>query len=121
MNLLGYIKKDFSVNSCRSAIALLFYRLSNYIYYNVIPNTLFQKIILKVLDFFWGFFKVTFNINSQISYKAKIGHSLRLPHTSNGVIISDYAIIGDNVTIFHQVTIGIKENIKEKDKNIYRR
>ena len=39
-----------------------------------------------------------------------IGKRLWIPHIS-GIIISYYAIIGDNCTLFHQVTIG-EENIQ---------
>ena len=33
-----------------------------------------------------------------------------LPHGLNGIIVSQYASIGKNVTIYHQVTIGAKED-----------
>lgn len=37
------------------------------------------------------------------------GHPI-LPHGLNGIIVSQYAEIGKNVSIYHQVTIGAKEN-----------
>lgn len=33
-----------------------------------------------------------------------------LPHGLNGIIVSKYATIGKNVTIYHQVTIGAKDD-----------
>ncbi|WP_183243577.1 DapH/DapD/GlmU-related protein [Anoxybacillus mongoliensis] len=36
-----------------------------------------------------------------------IGENLIIAHGGNGVVIHPDAIIGNNVTIFHQVTIGI--------------
>ena len=44
--------------------------------------------------------------NSYIPYNTKIGNNLHLPHGLFGIFISEGAIIGENVTIFHQVTIG---------------
>lgn len=42
----------------------------------------------------------------------KIGRRFRVPHIS-GIVISYYASIGDDCTIYHQVTIG-EESIKHK-------
>lgn len=63
--------------------------------------------------------KSILNINCQISHKAKIGYNIRLPHIANGVVISSKAIIGDNVTLFHQVTIEINENLSPQEQYIY--
>lgn len=38
-----------------------------------------------------------------------VGKGLRLPHLQ-GIIVSDYATIGDYCTIYHQVTIGSNEH-----------
>ncbi|WP_283676433.1 serine O-acetyltransferase [Clostridium perfringens] len=40
---------------------------------------------------------------------------MRLVHL-NGIVINKNSIIGDNATIFHQVTIGANENGKDNDK-----
>ncbi|PQJ83506.1 serine acetyltransferase [Aliivibrio sifiae] len=64
------------------------------------------------------FIKRIFNIPSQISYKCKLGYKIRLPHKGDGVIISKYAEVGDNVTIYHQVTLGINENKNEIERKI---
>lgn len=53
----------------------------------------------------------------QISYRASIGNRIRLPHRGFGVVISHYATIGNDCTIFHGVTIGVNESRpKEKRK-----
>lgn len=44
---------------------------------------------------------------------AKIGKNLFIDH-GNGVVIGETAIIGDNVVMFHGVTLGGIENIKGK-------
>src|SRR5690606_21783924 len=40
-----------------------------------------------------------------ISYNATIGKNLKLPHPT-GIVIGDGVRIGDNVKIWHQVTLG---------------
>ena len=57
-------------------------------------------------------------IDSQISYKAVIGYNIRLLHRGNGVVISAKAILGNNLTIYHQVTIGINENKPVSEQTI---
>ena len=52
-----------------------------------------------------------------LGYNTKIGLGLKIPHP-NGIIIGENAIIGGNVTIFQQVTIGLKNPIVDKD-NMY--
>ncbi|SIR46694.1 LbetaH domain-containing protein [Halanaerobium kushneri] len=111
--LLDKIKKDFKINSFKSGIILFFYRLRNYTFLKD------KKIMLLILNYFYKLLKVILNINSQISYKAKIGSNIRMPHMGQGVVISSKSIIGNNVTIFHQVTIGINENLKGKNQEIY--
>lgn len=39
-----------------------------------------------------------------------IGRYLHLPHFGLGVVIHPATIIGDNVTIYHQVTLGARSN-----------
>jgi len=40
------------------------------------------------------------------NFGAKFTKPPRLPHGLNGIIVSHNAVIGENCTIFHQVTIG---------------
>ena len=40
------------------------------------------------------------------NYGARFSSPPMLPHGLNGIIVSHNAVIGDNCTIFHQVTIG---------------
>jgi serine O-acetyltransferase len=116
MELLKIIRADFKLNSFRSALILFFHRFINHIYLKY--SGLTSKFIIKILIIVWEVLKAFLNINCQISYKAKIGKNIRLPHIAVGVVISSKAIIGDNVTIFHQVTIGVKEDIEENMQNI---
>lgn len=58
-------------------------------------------------------------MDAQISEKAQIGKNIRLLHKGIGVVISSKAFIGNGVTIYHQVTVGINENIPEEQQSIY--
>jgi serine O-acetyltransferase len=44
---------------------------------------------------------------------AQIGRRFVIDH-GNGIVIGETAIIGDDVMMFHQVTLGSRENIKTK-------
>ena len=114
--LIEDIKVDFGINSFRSGLILYHYRVLNYLYFRF--NNIFGKLLTKVVSFTWELLKMLLNINCQISYKARIGSNIRLPHIGEGVVISSKATIGNNVTIYHQVTIGINESLKGKIQEI---
>lgn len=44
-----------------------------------------------------------------IPCSVKIGKNLHLPHFGLGVVVHPRTIIGDNVKIYHQVTIGVRK------------
>lgn len=104
-----YIEKDFIRSSKSKDVKRIstIYRTGNYVYYNEMNKTL-KKIIFKILNFLNNhFIKIKYGI--EIPFQTKIGAGLRLVHL-NGIIISPHAIIGDNCTIFQQVTIGANEH-----------
>jgi len=101
--MYSLLLEDFKLNSFRSFLILFFYRVINYVYTKKI------YFLVSILNFVFNIIKVLFSIQLQISYKAKIGNKIRLPHVGFGVVISAKAIIGNNVTIYHLVTIGINE------------
>lgn len=45
--------------------------------------------------------------SAQLPAKVRIGRNLGLPHGANGVVLSQDVVIGDDCTIYHQVTIGV--------------
>ncbi|MDQ6595004.1 serine O-acetyltransferase [Bacillus salipaludis] len=105
------LKRDIKVNKFSDptkACLFITYRLGNWVYYNLkIP--LFRELVLfiyKILDLIF----IRIINNAQIPARAKIGGGLRLPHGGNGIIIHPNAEIGENCTIFHQVTIGYKDS-----------
>ena len=108
------IKYDFKrtkLNKCR--IFLIIYRLGNLIEKRNF-NILFKKIIISFFRFLYLLF-VFIPFGIEVPFEASIGKGLRLVHL-NGIVINKNSIIGDNATIFHQVTIGANENGKDNDK-----
>lgn len=45
-----------------------------------------------------------------ISYKISLGKGLQLPHQGIGIVIGPKTVIGNNVTIYQNVTIGARAN-----------
>ena len=117
MKFTSIIFEDFINNSFRSFLILFFYRILHFLY------TKKYFLFLKIVNIIFEILKILFNLNAQISYKAKIGRNIRLPHIGFGVVISSKAVIGNNVTIYHLVTIGINEKKKEQfviiEDNVY--
>lgn len=114
--LLKRLKIDRQINSTKSFLILLNYRCLHYCFVK-------NNKILKVGGYCY---KIIMNIilwllrcNAQISYKAVLGERIKLPHSADGVIISSKAVIGNNVTIFHQCTLGINEFKPLDEQGIY--
>ena len=57
---------------------------------------------------YFYFYKIYKKFGCYISPKAKIGKNLILPHP-NGIVIGAEATIGENVTIYQNVTLGRKK------------
>jgi len=93
-----------SVGGLHAAIVIAVYRMGNFFYYKVrIP---FIRELLLFLYSIIDYLLVRTILNSEIPAKCRIGRNLRLPHGGRGVVIDRDAVIGDNVTLYHQVTIG---------------
>lgn len=54
----------------------------------------------------WNKFLIDFILGTEIPAETDIGKGLILAHGGKGVVIHHHAKIGDNVTVYHQVTIG---------------
>lgn len=59
--------------------------------------------------------KICYKNNAFLPLSANIGENTYFPHGISGIFISQGAVIGDNCTIFHQVTIG-SNNLKDSAK-----
>lgn len=104
------LKKDIIVNDFKDPMKLtlfLTYRFGNWTYYNFRVPIVRQLLMIfyRILDLIF----VRVINNALIPARAKIGGGLRLPHSGMGIVIHPNASIGENVTIFHQVTIGYKD------------
>lgn len=73
---------------------LIFHKIAHFLY----KNKLFfiARLISQIARFFTGI---------EIHPGAKIGKRLFIDH-GNGIVIGETAEIGDNCTIYHQVTLG---------------
>ena len=74
--------------------AVFFYRVANFFY--LAKFDLIARIISQTIRFFTGI---------EIHPGEKIGKNLFIDH-GMGVVIGETSIIGDNVTIYHAVTLG---------------
>ena len=101
-NYLNSIKdRDPAAKSILSIIltypgvkAVFFYRIANFFY--LAKFDLVARIISQTIRFFTGV---------EIHPGAKIGKNLFIDH-GMGVVIGETSVIGDNVTIYHAVTLG---------------
>ncbi|MBW9145269.1 serine acetyltransferase [Clostridium sp. CM027] len=91
-------------NGIISKLILLIYRLGNRIYYKI--KTPIIRQILWILYRSLDILIVQIIGGSDFPAQAQIGSKLYLPHNGKGVIIHPNAVIGNDVTIYHQVTIG---------------
>lgn len=110
--MFNNIKSDFKVNGMHieKLFIVMLYRFGNYIYYSKLG--ILKNIILLFLNIIRKIFVVML-FHVEIPFKCKIGKGLKLMHP-HGIIINENVTIGDNCTIFHQVTIG---NNEHKDVN----
>ena len=63
----------------------------------IYSRNIFSKFILRVLCKLQG---------AELPPTCNIGKNIKFPHGLKGIVIHPNTIIGDNVTIFHQVTCG---------------
>lgn len=67
---------------------------------------LYNKGYKRIAKFFYWLNRIFFSCD--IPCSVVIGKNLRLPHFGLGVVIRPNTVIGDRVTIYHQVTIGTR-------------
>src|SRR5690349_12954814 len=89
-----------------SRITLLIWRSNQALYQERGFWAFLLRRFVKVLDFWW----IRGHIGAYLPPHVVVGPGLRLPHGGMGVVIHHTARIGANVTIYHQVTIGVKDD-----------
>ena len=102
MNTL-YADLRANVRSPQALLAVLIYRYGNWVWYRCparikpllwLPYKLVDLLVLRVL------------LGGEVSGKCRIGAGVHFPHGVNGVVIHALSVIGSDVTIYHQVTLG---------------
>ncbi|MEK4187304.1 serine O-acetyltransferase [Paenibacillus sp. FSL L8-0494] len=111
--MMKSFKTDWKANlkNPQTIMALFTYRYGNWVYYRV-KNGIVRKplwLLYRILDVLF----VRILANGELHAQAQIGDALHLPHGLNGIIISPKAVLGSHATIFHQVTIGGRNNLGE--------
>jgi serine O-acetyltransferase len=106
--MINELKKDYKRNEKKfpTMIILFLYRLGNYIYYKNFPKEI-KLILLVPIKIIYTLFEAV--LNNEIPFDFKSGGGLRMRHPI-GIVINSNCDIGENCTIFHQVTIGSNEH-----------
>ena len=77
-----------------------------FVRYILFYQQLYREGFKRCAKFLYWIYRIVFNID--IPCTVRIGKLLRLPHYGMGVVVHPNTIIGDNVTMYHQVTIGAR-------------
>jgi serine O-acetyltransferase len=99
------IRRDFAVNpNLEPRLTLAVWRLGQFAHGQ--PGALFflGRRLHGCLDFLW----VRAVVGAELPRCVEAGPGLRLPHAGKGVILHSSVRIGSDVTIYHQVTIGVR-------------
>lgn len=99
MTIKEKLREDYKKNNNAAKKYILLFRYGSYLL-----NNNKHKLLLKIIRIVNRIWYVDVH-GTDINYKANIGAGIKLPHL-NGIIIAADTIIGDNCTIFQQVTIG---------------
>lgn len=106
--MLNKIKNDYlkSGKLKRVLVISCIYRIGSHIK-NSKMNYVSKKAILAILLIFRRLL-IEYPLHVELPFSTKIGESLRIVHPYN-ILINPNAKIGNNCTIFHEVTIGTNE------------
>ena len=102
-NFSAGLKSELKLNSesWKRKLSIISYRMKFY-YVHVKPNRILL-IIAKVFSVVIDFWTQSRSLPGQTF----IGYGLKIPHGFDGVFISQYAVIGANCVLYHNVTIGV--------------
>lgn len=117
---IAVLLEDLKINKRSGLLCLailLTYRIGHSLFFfkessNSKTATVFYKTLKIITSAIHRAFQTI--SGSSIPFSAKIGRGIKLPHGFSGIYISSGSVIGDDVTILHQVTIG--SNIGSKNK-----
>lgn len=108
MNIKKVIKMDLQRNKdLKNRSFIYIYRWGSYFHENR------DRLLFGIFDIcFRMLMKVTVNKTNHFPLETRVGGGLRLPHRF-GIVLSGMAVIGENCTIMHQVTVGSDERKSE--------
>lgn len=103
--MMNKVKSDIAANSRnpKGIIILLLFRLANYISSFKENNRIVWIIGIPYLVFYRVF--VEWILGVEIPAKTQIGRGLTLHH-GQSLVVNDESVIGENVTLRHNTTIG---------------
>ena len=100
------LSADISANRSNplTFLVLFVHRFGSWVYYSCKIPVLKQLcwFLYRILDLIF----VRAMCGAELDGACRIGPGLRLPHGANGIVIHKESVIGSNVTIYHQVTLG---------------
>ena len=102
---LGRLRADFAVNSSpQPRITMAVWRLGQAGHGRRDALGFALRRTHDVLNQVWvrGF------IGAELPRSVSVGPGLRIPHEARGVILSPFSAIGAGVTLYHQVTLGMR-------------
>jgi|SRR5690554_4328459 len=79
--------------------------------FHKLSRLLYEKKIPILPDLIYKFMRVFFSCD--IKYTIKIGSGVKFYHNALGVVIHKQSVIGDNVSIYQNVTLGGNGKIEE--------
>lgn len=101
--LADTLRADFRVNTGRyERLTVVAFRLSQARHRGRLPAAL--RPVARVLDHGW----LRCVVGAELPGAVECGPGLRLPHAGRGVILSPHVVLGAGVTIYHGVTLGIR-------------
>lgn len=109
--MLSALRADLQANRPNPLISvvLIVYRYGNWVVYGCRLKVVkpFLWFVYRLLDMVF----VRMMCCAELDAHCRIGAGLRLPHGANGIIIHKDSVIGRNVTIYHQVTLGGRNEV----------
>ena len=100
------LREDYTVNRFLDArLTLLVWRAGQSFRGRPGPVAFLARRLCQVADFVWtrGY------IGADLPFSASAGPRLVLPHGGRGVVLHPTVRIGSGVTLYHQVTIGVRD------------
>jgi serine O-acetyltransferase len=100
------VREDFACNPFIDArTTLVIWRAGQVLYRRPGLGPLLLRRVFRMADRFW----TRWYIGAEFPFQVPAGPGLRLPHAGRGVILHPTVRLGAGVILYHQVTIGVKD------------